>query len=111
MSAHFKIPTAKNEPVKGYAPGSAERKELQDKLAEMRSEVRDIPMYIGSKEVRNDARMSIHPPHDHAHVLGYYYKSSKSDIQDAINAALAAKSQWENMPWEQRVSIFLKMAE
>lgn len=111
MSAHFKIPTAKNEPVKGYAPGSAERKELQAKLAEMRSEVRDIPMYIGSKEVRNDAKMSIHPPHDHAHVLGYYYKSSKSDIQDAINAALSAKAQWENMPWEQRVSIFLKMAE
>lgn len=111
MSAHFKIPTAKNEPVKNYAPGSAERIELKAKLAEMRAEVRDIPMYIGSREVRNESKMSIHPPHDHAHLLGHYYKSSKADIKDAIDAALNAKSKWENMPWEQRVSIFLKMAE
>ena len=111
MSAHFKVPVAVNETVKSYAPGSAERKELQTKLKEMRAEVRDIPMYIGSQEFRNAHKTAIHPPHDHQHVLGYYYKSTKEDIQRSISEALAAKEKWENMPWEQRMSIFLKMAE
>lgn len=111
MSAHFKVPVAVNETVKSYAPGSAERKELQAKLKEMRAEVRDIPMYIGSQEFRNAHKTAIHPPHDHQHVLGYYYKSTKEDIQRSISEALAAKEKWENMPWEQRMSIFLKMAE
>lgn len=111
MSAHFKVPVAVNETVKSYAPNSAERKELQAKLKEMRAEVRDIPMYIGSQELRNAHKTAIHPPHDHQHVLGYYYKSTKEDIQRSISEALAAKEKWENMPWEQRMSIFLKMAE
>lgn len=111
MSAHFKVPVAVNETVKSYAPGSAERKELQTKLKEMRAEVRDIPMYIGSQEFRNAHKTAIHPPHDHQHVLGYYYKSTKEDIQRSISEALATKEKWENMPWEQRMSIFLKMAE
>lgn len=105
------MPVAKNEPVRSYAPGSPERKALQAKLAEMRAEVRDIPMFIGGEEVRNGDKVRISPPHDHAHTLGYFYKSSKEDVTRAIDAALAAKSQWEQMPWEHRMSIFLKMAD
>jgi len=111
MSGHYKVPVAKNEPVRSYAPGSPERKALQAKLAEMRAEVRDIPMFIGGEEVRNGDKVRISPPHDHAHTLGYFYKSSKEDVTRAIDAALAAKSQWEQMPWEHRMSIFLKMAD
>jgi len=111
MSGHFRTPVAKNEPVKSYAPGSPERKELQAKLAEMRAEERDIPMFIGGEELRNGQKVRISPPHDHAHTLGYFYKSSKEDVSRAIDAALAAKSNWEQMPWEHRMSIFLKMAD
>ncbi|MCS6934948.1 MAG: L-glutamate gamma-semialdehyde dehydrogenase [Chitinophagales bacterium] len=107
----FKVPVAHNEPVKQYAPGSPERAALLSKINELRSEVRDIPMYIGGKEVRDGKRVSLHPPHDHRHLLGYYYKSDKKHIQDAINAALAARHDWVNMPWEHRASIFLKAAE
>jgi len=107
----FNVPTAKNEPIKSYAPGSAERKELQAKLAEMRAEVRDIPMYIGAKEVRDGAKLSLHPPHDHQHLLGHYYRSSKTQVSEAIAAALAAREAWANMAWEHRASIFLKAAE
>lgn len=107
----FKVPTAHNEPVKQYAPGSAERKALQAKLAEMRSEVRDIPMFIGSEEIRTGKKLSLHPPHDHQHLLGYYYKSEKQHVTDAINASLAARDKWTNLHWEHRASIFLKAAE
>jgi 1-pyrroline-5-carboxylate dehydrogenase len=53
MKGFYHVPVAKNEPVKQYAPGSPERAELQEKLKTMRAEVRDIPMYIGGKEVRD----------------------------------------------------------
>ena len=48
----FKVPVPVNEPVKNYNPGSAERKELQAMLKELRSKQLDIPMYIGGKEVQ-----------------------------------------------------------
>lgn len=107
----FNPPVPQNEPVKQYAPNTEERKKLQDAIKEWRSKEVDIPMYIGGKEVRSGKKVRIAPPHDHQHTLGYFHKSSKEHIQQAIDAALAAKPQWEALPWEQRASIFLKAAD
>jgi 1-pyrroline-5-carboxylate dehydrogenase len=107
----FKVPKAMNEPVKQYAPGTPERDALQKKIAELRAEVRDIPMFIGGKEVREGKKVSLHPPHDHQHLLGHYYKTEKKHIEQAIDAALDAKPAWEALAWEQRAAIFLKAAE
>ncbi|MFO0266726.1 MAG: 1-pyrroline-5-carboxylate dehydrogenase, partial [Cyclobacteriaceae bacterium] len=60
----FSVPTPKNEPVLSYAPGSKERAALQQALREARSQVLDIPMYIGSDEVRTGKKKAISPPHD-----------------------------------------------
>jgi 1-pyrroline-5-carboxylate dehydrogenase len=107
----YNVPQPWNEPVKSYAPGSPERKELQAMLKELRSKETDIPMYIGGKEVRSDNKIRLAPPHDHKHTLGHFHKSSKEHVNQAIDAALAAKPQWENLSWEHRASIFLKAAE
>ncbi len=107
----YKVPTAVNEPIKSYAAGSAERKELQAMLKELRSKEIDIPMYIGGKEVRSENKARLAPPHDHKHTLGYFHKSDKTHVTAAIDAALAAKEQWANLSWEHRASIFLKAAE
>ncbi len=107
----FKVPTPHNEPVKTYAPGTPERKELQEKLKEMRSEVRDIPMYIGDKEVRDGQKIELRPPHDRNHLLGHFYKSDKAHVAQAIEAALAAHEQWQSLTWEHRASIFLRAAD
>ncbi|GAB4206102.1 MAG: L-glutamate gamma-semialdehyde dehydrogenase [Bacteroidia bacterium] len=107
----FKVPIPQNEPVKQYAPGSEERKKLQEAIKEWRSKEVDIPMYIGGKEVRSGNKVRVAPPHDHRHTLGYFHKSSKEHVQQAIDAALAAKPQWEALSWEQRASIFLKAAD
>ena len=61
----FKLPNITNEPIKSYAPGSPERKELKSQLNALRATVVDIPMIIGGKEVRTDKLMDIRPPHDH----------------------------------------------
>ncbi len=107
----FSIPKAINEPIKSYAPGSAERKELQAMLANLRSKVVDVPMYIGGKEIRTDKTASLQPPHDHKHLLGNYHKGDKTHVKQAIDAALEAKEAWSNLSWENRASIFLKAAD
>ena len=107
----YKVPTPHNEPVKSYAPKSAERAELQAMLKHLRSQELDIPMYIGGKEIRSNNKVRIAPPHDHKHTLGHFHKSGKEHVTQAINAALAAKDQWTNLSWEHRASIFLKAAE
>ncbi|MFZ4612345.1 MAG: L-glutamate gamma-semialdehyde dehydrogenase [Bacteroidia bacterium] len=107
----FKVPAPVNEPVKNYAPGSAERKELQDTLAKMKSEVYDIPMYINGQEIRTGNTVEIRPPHETKHLLGHYHRGTKEHVTTAIDAALKAKSKWENLSWEQRSAIFLKAAD
>ena len=111
LKGFFKTPIAVNEPIKGYTPGSPERKELQAMLKTLRSQEIDIPMYIGNQRVISEEKVRLAPPHDHQHTLGYFYKSNKTHIQMAIDAALAAKADWANLAWEQRAAIFLKAAE
>ena len=107
----YKVPVPFNEPVKQYAAGSAERKELQAMLKELRSKEIEIPMYIGGKEVQSGNKVRLAPPHDHKHTLGHFHKSDKTHVTQAIDAALAAKPKWQALSWEHRASIFLKAAE
>jgi 1-pyrroline-5-carboxylate dehydrogenase len=107
----YNVPTPINEPVKSYVPGSPERKELQEKIKELRAIEVDVPMYIGAEEVRTGKKSRLAPPHDHQHTLGYYHQGDKSHVKDAIEAAMAAKKDWMNLSWEHRASIFLKAAE
>ncbi|HKL38540.1 MAG TPA: L-glutamate gamma-semialdehyde dehydrogenase [Bacteroidales bacterium] len=107
----FKVPKAKNEPARSYAPGTKDREELKKALKELKSKELDIPMIIGGKEVRTDNKVSIHPPHELNHTLGYYHKGDESHVKQAIEASLEAKKEWAEMPWYDRASIFLKIAE
>lgn len=111
LKGFFNVPTPVNETILGYAPGSKERELLKQALADSRSEVIDIPMYIGGEEVHTEQKGRITPPHDHQHLLANYSKGDKSHVTKAIDAALAAKADWENLAWEQRAAIFLKAAD
>jgi 1-pyrroline-5-carboxylate dehydrogenase len=111
LKGFFDVPVPQNELVLNYGPGSAERKILKAALIDARSKQIDIPMYIGGKEIRTGNTLEIRPPHDHRHLLATYHDGDKSHVTAAIDAALAAKEAWENLPWEQRAAIFLKAAE
>jgi 1-pyrroline-5-carboxylate dehydrogenase len=108
---YFSYPMPVNEPVLSYAPGSAERKRLKEVLAELKKEQIDVPMYIGNKEIRTNKKGTLHPPHEIAHTLGTYSEGNEKHVQQAIDAALAAKESWANMDWETRANIFLKAAD
>ena len=111
MNGIFRVPVAVNEPVKGYGPGSPEKKELKAAIAELRSKQMDIPMYIGGKEVRTGNTVDINPPHELSLKIGQYHAGSAEHVHQAIDAALAAREQWANLSWEHRASIFLKAAD
>ena len=108
---NFKIPAPKNEPVLNYAPGSSEKYAVKEALKIARSQEIDVPMYIGSKEVRTGRRIKMTAPHDHQFILGYFHEGDASHVEEAIDAALAAKNDWANLGWEQRAAIFLKAAD
>lgn len=103
-------PPAKNEPVLTYVKGSPERENLVKAIEWSRSNVVEVPMIIDGKEVRTEKKIEMHPPHDHQHLLGHYYRGEESHVTDAINAALNARNKWSSMSWKQRASIFLKAA-
>ena len=107
----FKVPKAKNEIVKSYRPGSPERKEVIETYHKMISSVTEVPMYINGKDVKSKSKKNINPPHEHQTLVGEYYLAEPEHIDAAIDSALAAKENWENMSWENRSAIFLKAAE
>jgi 1-pyrroline-5-carboxylate dehydrogenase len=111
MNAFFKVPTPVNEAVKSYAPGSLEREEVLREYTSMFNSTVDIPMYIGSEEVRTGNTKPLSPPHDHKHQVGTYHLAEKKHVQVAIENALENRSKWANTPWEQRAAVFLKAAD
>ncbi len=111
MYGTFSYPLPANEPVLSYGPGSAEKLALKKALKELKSQTIDVPMYIGSKEVRTGKLGEMRPPHEHAHLLGTFHQGEEKHVKMAIDAALAARAAWSAMPWEQRAHIFLKAAD
>jgi 1-pyrroline-5-carboxylate dehydrogenase len=107
----FKVPHPVNEPVKGYAPGSPERTSLSAKLKELAGQKIEIPLIIGGKEVRTGKMGKAVMPHEHGHVLADVHLGGEAEVKLAVEAAAKAKAEWAAMPWEARVSIFLKMAD
>ncbi|MCG8318405.1 MAG: L-glutamate gamma-semialdehyde dehydrogenase [Cytophagales bacterium] len=111
LKGFFNVPIPENEPVKSYAPNSAERAALKSAIEEARSSKVDIPMYIGGERVTTGRKLPLNPPHDHQHVLGHFSEGDSDHVKQAIDAAMAAKESWAGMSWEHRASIFLKAAE
>jgi len=109
--AIFHSPAAVNDPILSYAPGTKEREQLLAEYDRMMKQKRELPMWIGGKAVETKDRRAVHPPHQHKHILGYSHHGDKSHVKLAINAALKAKKDWENMRWEDRAAIFLKAAD
>ncbi|HOA14584.1 MAG TPA: L-glutamate gamma-semialdehyde dehydrogenase [Myxococcota bacterium] len=105
------VPMPKNEPVRDYAPGSAQKASLKAKLNEMLSQEIEIPLIIGGKEVRTGKTAKAVCPHDHRHVLATYHMAGQAEVDMAIKAADEAWKDWSETPWEDRAACMLKAAE
>ena len=106
-----RVPLPVNEPVKSYAPGSAERTELKARLSQMAGEKIEIPIVIGGRAVRTGKIAHAVMPHDHRHVLADYHQAGPEEVAHAIAAARDASHEWASWSWEDRAAVFLKAAE
>jgi len=111
LKGFFNVPKAVNEPVKSYAPNSPEKAAVLKAYKEMWNSQIDVPLYIGSEEIRTGNTRTMSAPHDHQHIVGTYHLAEKTHVEKAIANALETKKVWANMAWEQRAAIFLKAAE
>jgi 1-pyrroline-5-carboxylate dehydrogenase len=110
-NAIYQVPLPQNEPVLNYAPGSAETTNVKKAIEELRSKTIEVPMYIGANEVFTDKKIKLSPPHNHQHVLGYASEGDATHVKAAIDAALEARNNWANLPWNERAAVFLKAAD
>ncbi|MEW5737815.1 MAG: L-glutamate gamma-semialdehyde dehydrogenase [Myxococcota bacterium] len=111
ITATVKVPVPVNEPVKSYAPGSAERGELKAMLAQVEKEQPEIPLLIGGKEVRTGRMFEVRAPFRHKHVLARGHAAGPEEARAAVTAAMKARQEWGQTPFHERAAIFLRAAE
>ncbi|EGO02285.1 hypothetical protein SERLA73DRAFT_178145 [Serpula lacrymans var. lacrymans S7.3] len=110
--ASFKVPIVDNEPMRGYAVGSSERKALEAAIVKMEQELPfEVPCIVNGKPVKTGKLAKQIIPSDHARHLCSYHEADQATVASAIDGALAAKAEWEGMPWNDRAAIFLRAAE
>jgi 1-pyrroline-5-carboxylate dehydrogenase len=110
-NAIFQVPAPLNEPIRSYAPGSPERAAIRRRLDEMLGETIEIPLVIGGREVRTGDTARAVCPHDHGHVLATYHQAGAAEVVAAAKAAKEAWREWSELPWEDRLAVFLRAAD
>jgi len=112
MDAVTRVPAPINEPVLDYAPGSAERAELEVALADLASAPLDLPHMIGGSWVTGTGKaIDVRQPHAHKLVLGTMHEATEAEAQAAVEAATAAAPAWRALSFDDRAAILLKAAD
>jgi len=107
----FQTPSPVNEPVQSYAPGSPERASIVTELTEQLGAEVEVPLIIGGEEVFTGKTARMVCPHDHRHTLGTFHLAGPDEVRRAMDAATAARHDWERLPWQERAAVFLRAAE
>ncbi|MFZ5479693.1 MAG: L-glutamate gamma-semialdehyde dehydrogenase [Myxococcota bacterium] len=107
----FRVPPPVNEPVRAYAPGSAERASIQKELERQAAEVVEIPCVIGGRDVYTGNTMDVTMPCDHGHVLARVHLAGPGEVAAAVAAAESARASWAALPWDARAAVFLRAAD
>jgi len=110
-NAFFKVPKAVNEPALVYSKNSKERAQINEAIADWKSQQVDIPLTINGEKIFAGNTVKMYPPHELKHCLGQFHQGDKAHFQAAVDAALGAKAAWASTPWQERAAIFLKAAD
>ncbi|HEX8630350.1 MAG TPA: L-glutamate gamma-semialdehyde dehydrogenase, partial [Catenuloplanes sp.] len=112
MDALFSVPGPRNEPVLGYAAGSAERSSLQRRLAELAGDRLDLTMTIGGRQrPGGGSAIEVVQPHRRGHILGVTHNATNADAEAAVTAARKAAPVWSDLSYVDRAAVFLRAAE
>lgn len=98
-----------------YVQSSPERKEIQEALSRLREKLPvKVPAVGGRDSSQPDfgQQLTAMPmPSEHATTFAEFASASEADVQNAIDRALKAKQQWQDMPFMDRAAIFLRAAD
>jgi 1-pyrroline-5-carboxylate dehydrogenase len=113
MDALTSVPLPVNEPVRSYAPGSAERASLETRLKEISAAGPvDLTMTIAGEQIVGEGEpTAVVEPHRHSMVLGHTWNSTPAHVSSAVQAALDAAPAWQALSFEDRAAVFLKAAD
>jgi 1-pyrroline-5-carboxylate dehydrogenase len=112
LDAATVVPLPVNEPVRSYAPGSPERSSLEARLKELAATPLDLTMTVaGDQRAGQGEPVDVVQPHRHTAVLGTLREASTSDVQAAVDAALAAAPAWRDTSYDDRAAVLLRAAE
>jgi 1-pyrroline-5-carboxylate dehydrogenase len=112
MDAVSVVPDPANEPVRTYAPGSAERESLRRRIAELEGESHEFTQTIGGRQrMAGGDRVDVVQPHDRAHVLGVTAQATGDDVAAAVRAAQEAAPAWRALPFDERAAVLLRAAD
>jgi len=113
VDAVTQTPAPKNEPVLTYAPGSAERAELEGALKKLgQAGPVDLTVTVGGEQrAGGGEKIDVVQPHNHGHVLGTIQSATAQDATDAIAAAAKAAPEWRALSYDDRAAILLRAAD
>ena len=112
MDAVTAPPPPRNEPVRNYPPGSAERASLEARIKELAGERVELTSTIaGRQRMAGGERIDVVQPHRHSAVLGTTANATAADAQEAVDAALAAGPAWRDLPFDERAAVLLRAAD
>jgi len=112
MDAVTSPPAPRNEPVRSYGPGTAERDSLIRRLKDISGERAELTITIGGRErMAAGEPFDVVAPHRRAHVLGRGAQATASDVADAVRAAQDAAPAWRELPFDERAAVLLRAAD
>lgn len=104
------VPAIDNEPLRAYASGSTDRKELERALKELQAEFPvKVPVVINGERIFGKTKKQLNPS-NHKQVV-CEFTLVDDHLGCAIEGALEARLKWESMPFADRAAIFLKAAD
>ena len=97
--------------LRSYAPGSPERKALEEELERVCSTPVEIPLVIDGREVRAGETLDIVCPDDQSVVLAHAYLAGPEELTAAADFAAVAWRAWAELDPSRRLAVFEKAAE
>ncbi len=101
----------KNEPFTDFGKADS-RTAMQQAIERARAEIgREYPIVIDGKRIETGKTFESRNPSNKDEVLARFHKAGKSNVEDAIQAAVRAFESWKRASVEKRAGLLLRTAE